>query len=153
MSQVCSQKIAPKFSQIGEKIHIKYQDAHFNIPHQREIENISQDSIENLHKPLKIKLSKRRARDTIFRMEFHDLSPDYCKRSKFALGTSGRKCRAKITAEEYERGIRSCRDICCFGWETKRVKKVENKDCVFKYCCTVTCATKIEKWVLEYVCL
>ena len=68
-------------------------------------------------------------------------SPDYCKRNRTlgVMGTKGRTCRRQ------GRGPESCSYVCCGrGFDSRVVTLRKQCDCVFHWCCYVTCKECME---------
>ena len=69
-------------------------------------------------------------------------SPDFCKpnHKTGSLGTQGRECNAT------SQGVDGCDLLCCNrGYDHKILKEKTNCNCIFKFCCEVTCSTCIVK--------
>ena len=65
-------------------------------------------------------------------------SPDYCQRNRRvgSLGTRGRLCDPRSM------DFGGCEVLCCGrGYRTKKVTRVENCRCRFRWCCEVVCQT------------
>ena len=152
--KICSEKLPRNFRKIGSSLYKKYQRAKFQIPDQAVIE-------ETARKIIKERIIRRKALYTRRRrwhikknenLEFYDFSPDFCKLSTHSKGIKNRVCLPYITAEEYQKGKRSCDELCCYGRGVRKVEKIIQKNCVFKYCCNVECDE--EKVIVdEYYCL
>ena len=80
---------------------------------------------------------RRRKHKQVFRrklkskeMAYLQKSPDFCDRSQYSPGTSGRKCDRNST----------CPVLCCGrGYNTRLVNVTSRCDCNFIWCCDVKC--------------
>lgn len=63
-------------------------------------------------------------------------SPQYCRRTRYSLGTKGRRCNKH----------KNCKEICCGRGYTTRVHMVHRScECEVRWCCYVECKTCLEK--------
>lgn len=85
---------------------------------------------------------------TKYDLLYTDESPQFCdKNSRYgSLGTRGRVC------EKDDPGPGGCDVLCCNRGYTKKVERVKAQcQCIFKYCCNVTCQECIKN-VTRYIC-
>jgi len=79
---------------------------------------------------------------------YYDLSPAFCERDA-ALGhggVTGRRCNASSAGED------SCARLCCGrGYTSSARPGRERCNCVFHWCCRVTCDTCIVQHI-EHTC-
>lgn len=76
-----------------------------------------------------------------YQLVYADDSADFCNANPKtgALGTQDRECNATSTGPD------SCDLLCCSrGHKHRVVKELTNCNCVFKWCCEVTCEKCLE---------
>lgn len=78
-------------------------------------------------------------------------SPNYCDvdKSQGSFGTVGRQCHRNKTRGG---GVEGCDLLCCGrGYNTHQLRKVNQCNCKFHWCCNVVCEECIEKSE-QYTC-
>ena len=164
MIHVCSKKMPSPFEAIGSEIYKKYIRARHDIPDQRSIEAYSQYMLimrnsdneiqRDGYQSTTTQYSSRRKRSAMLNvdeLEFFEDSPNFCGKSRYFEGTVNRVCKNKISEEDYSRGMRGCREICCNGKSSRRKSVIEHTNCKFHYCCSVKC-DEVEKTYREHYC-
>ncbi|XP_046675321.1 protein Wnt-6 [Homalodisca vitripennis] len=121
--QTCWRKM-PSFREVGNRLKERFDGAAKVIP--------SNDGRRFIPEGATIKPPGRT--DLVYSEE----SPDFCKpnRKTGSLGTQGRECNATSP------GVDGCELLCCGrGYKTRKVLEKSNCNCVFRWCCEVTCKT------------
>lgn len=138
MSGACATKtctrVLPKFRQVGDHLMKKYHSA---VP-------VMADNNGNKLIPRETTIAKHTKKDIVY----SESSPEFCKRDikVGSLGTHARKC------DKDSKGPDGCEVLCCNRGYRKVVKTViTNCECIFKYCCDVTCK-KCQTKKVSYVC-
>ncbi|ESO06489.1 hypothetical protein HELRODRAFT_184933 [Helobdella robusta] len=125
----------PLMKTIGSKLMKTYERA-------RQVEAIrGQRSLSAVMLKLKRSASKTEKKPSYRELVYLAESPDYCKKNRTigVLGTKGRQC------DRNGDGLENCRHVCCGrGYNNQVVTKRKKCDCVFHWCCHVTCKECME---------
>lgn len=171
VSGSCSVRVCwlmmPDFRAVSDELRRQY-DAASKINKPQAVERVEL---------LKTLVTKRSTRSTIQHNYNNELlyirnSPDYCKSNGRlgVSGTSGRMCSSVESTsnttlvatgnfdsdggflEESSSPNETCDYICCGrGFYSKLIETMEDCECKFQFCCSVTCK-KCKKTTLQYFC-
>ncbi len=121
--QTCYEKV-PVIEEVSESLYIKYDGA------------VKVDLVNgSLQRVSTFPASSLQNTD----LAYSDETPDLCVNatSEGVLGTAHREC------DTFDRSPKSCSVLCCGRGHYEFTETREERDCAFKFCCSIQCNTRL----------
>ncbi|KAK3892301.1 hypothetical protein Pcinc_003847 [Petrolisthes cinctipes] len=84
------------------------------------------------HQEVSLRVRPRQSFGSSGKLVYLDRSPNFCRRSRWWVGTSGRECQAGV----------GCKNLCCGrGYHSAFIRVTEPCRCRVVWCCSVECHT------------